>query len=166
MVTDNRSPITDHRILVIGYGNPLRQDDGVGWAAAEALAGKAVDGATIQVEAVHQLLPELAEPISAADLVIFIDASVEGEGEPGEIKQKRVRPSGEDPAAFSHHFRPARLLGYARELYGRFPPAYLFTITAARLGYGEGLSGVVETAVVDLTRQIEAIIGQIVKQSE
>jgi hydrogenase maturation protease len=151
-------------VLIIGYGNPLRQDDGAGWVAAEALAGKVVDGATLQVETEHQLLPELAEPISAADLVIFIDASVEGE--PGEIKRKRVRPSGEDPAAFSHHFGPARLLGYARELYGRFPPAYLFTVTVARLGYGEGLSGVVETAVIDLTRQIEAIIGQMVQQSE
>ena len=65
------------RTLIIGYGNPLRGDDGLGWQVASELA-KCVD-ALISVVAVHQLTPELAEPVSDADLVIFVDSSCDGE---------------------------------------------------------------------------------------
>lgn len=146
------------KVLVIGYGNPLREDDGVGWVAAEAV-GNAVTmfpGTQIDVETVHQLLPELADPISLADLVIFIDAAVSGK--PGEILQHVVMPQGEKPGAFSHQVGPAGLLESARVLYGRFPPAYLFTITAAQMGYSETLSPAVAAALPHLFAHIDALI--------
>jgi hydrogenase maturation protease len=48
--------------LIIGYGNPLREDDGVGWQVADQLL-KNSEG-SIKVLTAHQLTPELAEPIS------------------------------------------------------------------------------------------------------
>ena len=61
------------RSLVVGVGNPLREDDGVGWHLAEALAQTGVPTHTC-----HQLLPELAAELSQVDLVLFVDARAEG----------------------------------------------------------------------------------------
>ena len=50
--------------LIIGYGNPLRGDDGVGQAVARAFeAEAAIEGA--EVVSCRQLTPELAESFAA-----------------------------------------------------------------------------------------------------
>ncbi|MGB5058118.1 MAG: hydrogenase maturation protease, partial [Candidatus Promineifilaceae bacterium] len=107
--------------LLIGYGNPLRGDDGIGWRVVEEIANRQSPIAngqwdnphsalrTPQLIAVHQLLPELAEPISETDLVIFVDASVEGE--PGAIQVRTIEPAPPRIGAFTHHFDPAGVLG-------------------------------------------------------
>ena len=77
------------RRLVIGYGNRLRGDDGVGWEVASRLAA-AVPSEAAHILTVHQLTPELAEPVSEADLVIFIDAS--RVGEPGTWRCDHIKP--------------------------------------------------------------------------
>ena len=60
--------------LIVGYGNPLRGDDGVGQAVARAFAGEAaIDG--VDALACHQLTPELAERFAAAARVVLIDAA-------------------------------------------------------------------------------------------
>ena len=155
-------------ILLIGYGNPLRGDDGVGWRVIEEIANRQSSIANRQRDnpqsairnpqliAVHQLLPELAEPISEADLVIFVDASVAGE--PGAMAVRAIEPAPPRIGAFTHHFDPAGLLGYAREVYGRFPRAYLVTVTAVSLGYEETLSPTIEAALPGLLRQIQALM--------
>jgi Ni,Fe-hydrogenase maturation factor len=57
--------------LVIGIGNPLRGDDGVGrWLAQRA--GRWL--APAQLRTVQQLTPELAADIALASRVLFIDA--------------------------------------------------------------------------------------------
>ncbi len=150
-------------VLLIGYGNPLREDDGIGWRLVEELVnGQWPMGnhqsslVNPQFMAVHQLLPELAEPISQADLVIFVDAAVAGE--PGEIRRMDLSPVAERPGAFSHQVGPAGLLESARVLYGRYPPATLFTVTVAQMGYGEQLSPAVAAALPQLLHQIETRI--------
>ena len=59
-------------LLVIGYGNELRGDDGVGPAAARAVAGWNRPG--IVALDVHQLTPELADDVGQAGYVVFVDA--------------------------------------------------------------------------------------------
>jgi hypothetical protein len=66
------------RLLVIGYGNELRGDDGVGPAAARAVAAWNEPG--VQGIATHQLTPELADAIAGAEEVVFVDARI-GAGE-------------------------------------------------------------------------------------
>src|SRR5579863_2441204 len=63
------------RTLIIGIGNPLRGDDGLGWRAVESLRQIA---SLQEVETVtcHQLTPEMAESVSRAERVVFIDAYV------------------------------------------------------------------------------------------
>ncbi len=146
------------KVLIIGYGNPLREDDGIGWRVIEEFNNCQLSIVNCQLEtvAVHQLLPELAGDVSEAELVIFVDASVVGE--PGTISVQELEPVEQEMGAFTHHFDPAGLLGYARDLYGRFPQAYLVTITAVSLGYGEGLSPTIEMLVPDVLQQIKQII--------
>ena len=152
------------QVLVIGYGNPLREDDGIGWAAAAEIANWHIPNCALHVEQAHQLLPELADPISQADMVIFVDASVKGEA--GQITQQTIKPTIGLLTAFTHHFDPAGLLTYAGALYDHVPRAYLFTVTAASLGYKETLSPVVAQALPQLLAQIRDLLAEVVFSGE
>lgn len=148
---------TEIRVMVIGFGNPLRGDDGVGWVAAQQLAER-VDAEHVVALAVHQLTPELAEPISGVELVIFVDASEKSD--PGKLDAEWIEPVDAAGSATTHHFTPARLLGLARQLYGRSPRAELFTIGGADFGHREELSAKVSHACDLLVEQLEWIVNR------
>jgi len=113
--------------LVIGYGNCLRGDDGAG----PFVAGQVGEGAI----ACHQLTPELAEPISQAHRVVFVDAHA---GVPaGQIAIQPVAPRA---SAGIHRFDPEALLALSQQLYGRAPEAILIGIGGESFDLGEGLS--------------------------
>lgn len=138
--------------LVIGYGNTLRGDDGVGQVVALQLAQKYPD---MDILTPHQLLPELVEPISKAALVIFIDANVEGE--PGQITMRKIQPQdGGD--AFSHTVSPEGLLAGARDLFDHAPPAWLVTITGQDFDLCEQLSEPVLAAVPSLLDKLDDLL--------
>lgn len=160
------------RTLIIGVGNPLRGDDGVGQVAAQRLlersretvilsereksqcAGKneishsafaPLEMTGVSVRAVHQLTPELAATFSEYERVIIIDASAENKA--GQITVEQVEPATVLPHTLTHHFTPAQLLALARELFQANPPLYLVTIGGASFDYGEELSSQVATAL-------------------
>lgn len=56
----------------------LRGDDGVGPLVAETVAGWGLPG--VRALAVQQLVPELAEMVAAASLVVFVEAGPGPEG--------------------------------------------------------------------------------------
>lgn len=134
------------KLLVIGYGNPLRGDDGFGYRAAERIPG---------AMAVHQLTPELMDAIAQADRVIFLDAAAEGA--PGEIRRRPVAPSVES-IAFTHHATPGSLLAGALALYGRAPEAEIITVSGADFSLSFGLSAPVAAALEEVLRVISALI--------
>ena len=134
------------RLLVIGYGNPLRGDDGIGSQIAYGLAKLAGDSTRVLV--VHQLTPELAEPISEADLVIFIDACYEGI--PGNWTCETIRPDPSPPQAFTHNFTPATLLSFASALLGANPGALLISVAGGLFDCGEVLSPSVAAVVPEI----------------
>ena len=147
----NHSPLTT--ALIIGYGNPLRSDDGFGWQASRLLA-EALAGRDVEVITCHQLTPELAEPLSQSARAVFIDA--EAEGVPGEIHFRTVGPEAPASSSFTHTCTPSGLLASAQRLYGRCPEAIIVTVTALSFEFGESLSPVVSASVagaVDRVRQ-------------
>jgi Ni,Fe-hydrogenase maturation factor len=79
---------TERGILVIGYGNTLRRDDGVGVRAAEMMAADA-RFTDVEVLTAYQLTPELSLDIATASLVVFVDADVRGL--PGSIEVRELR---------------------------------------------------------------------------
>src|SRR3989339_2081336 len=64
------------KILVICYGNPAREDDAIGPSIAEDLEKLNLSG--IAVDSDYQLTVEDAALVAEHDVVIFVDASLEG----------------------------------------------------------------------------------------
>lgn len=147
-------------MLIIGYGNPLRTDDGLGWRAAYRLAASLKD-APVEALAVHQLTPELGESIRGAGLVIFIDAS--HEGQPGTWTCAPVERDATPSPALVHHLTPARLLAYAQALFGASPPALMISVTGASFGYGEKLTRRVEAVLPGVIRHARARVARQVR---
>jgi hydrogenase maturation protease len=138
-------------LLVIGYGNPLRGDDGVGVHVAHLLGDSGVSPEA-SILARHQLTLELAEPISRAAGVIFVDASALAS--PGEIIEQVVEAQTA-PGPWTHDASPEGLLSAALELYGHAPPATLIGVGGADFGFGENLSPVVEALVPQIVDRVE-----------
>jgi hydrogenase maturation protease len=146
-----KSIATDAPVLVIGYGNVLRGDDGAGWVAARRLARR-LPRRLASVLMVHQLLPELAEPISRAKRAIFIDA--DERLAPGQVCQKIVEPLDRADGTIGHHQSPEGLLRLARDLYGRAPEALVFSIGAAGFEFRPTLSTPVRRALPGLLQSV------------
>lgn len=148
-------PISDST-LIVAYGNPLRGDDGVGWQAAILLSRELKD--QVQVLTRHQLTPELAETLSEASRVIFIDAAAQGPA--GQIQCCSIQRADELTAQpFTHHVAPADLLTAAHTLYGHAPVGYLITVNGGSFGYTETLSPAVEAALPGVLAQVKEIVG-------
>jgi hydrogenase maturation protease len=140
------------RLLIIGYGNPLRGDDGFGYQAAERLRDLIHDP-DIEILAVHQLTPELMDPLSRAGQAIFLDATTGPT--PGEVQERIVEP---DPAAarnFTHHFTPETLVASARALFGRAAPSTLITCAGTQFDCSYVLSQPVQ---ISLDRTVIAVL--------
>ena len=138
-------------VLVIGYGNAMRTDDGLGRHAAERLAhDPRLAGAT--VIACHQLTPELALDVSRAALVVFVDASHDRPA--GTFTIERMERTGRGDSGWSHQFSPSSLIALTGELYGPSPDVYLVSVGVESLQLGDRLSPVVEAA---LPRLVDAV---------
>jgi hydrogenase maturation protease len=142
-------------ILVIGYGNTLRTDDGLGWHAAERLADDPrLDGVTVIGR--HQLTPELALDVSRASLVVFVDA---GHGHPaGTFTIERMQATASSGAGWSHILSPSSLVALARDLYGRAPDVVIFRVGVESLMIGDRLSPVVEASLPGLVDAVAELI--------
>ncbi|HUN88629.1 MAG TPA: hydrogenase maturation protease [Terriglobales bacterium] len=146
-------------ILVIGYGNPMRGDDGVGPVIAEELSKRLRDpDSKVQVVACHQLNPELAEPIAETRAVIFIDASADLK--PGEVRVTAIAPDRFSPGAFVHSMKPSALLATASELFGQAPPAKSVGIGASSFDVGTHLTPQVQKAVSVAVAAVEKEIAR------
>jgi Ni,Fe-hydrogenase maturation factor len=165
-------------VLVIGYGNALRTDDGVGWHAARLLAGDP-RLADVIVVAEHQLTPELAFDLSLASLVILLDATTEtpagtvtvrsiaepraaagGGAETGAGPRGPGEAAGIPPGASSHHVDPELLLVLARQLYGRAPEAVVVSVGVSEMGLGEGLTPAVEAALPAVANIVARLVAE------
>jgi hydrogenase maturation protease len=151
------------RVLIIGYGNPLRADDGVGWQAARRLAELRQDE-FVETLALHQLTPELAEPISRADLVIFIDAS--HDGNPGSWKCERLVAGTTAGNSLAHHFTPASLLTYAQAIFQASPFALVISFSGASFAYREQLTPSVEKALPQVIQHVREQIARLHSKPE
>lgn len=126
------------QILIYGYGNPGRQDDGLGiaftqkledWASKNQIAGVGFDRN-------YQLNIEDAATIATKDLVIFADASKE---EIQDFCLSKVNSSCE-VAFTTHAASPGYLVQLCKELFQKEPPVFLLHIRGYEWAFQEGLS--------------------------
>jgi hydrogenase maturation protease len=119
--------------LVIGYGNTLRSDDGVGVKVVEAIAAREYPEVTTITQ--HQLTPELAVDIAQVAQVIFVDVAL-GERE---VRVVELKPETSSNWA-THQQHPAQLLTLSQTLYGHLPRAWWILIPGENFAFGEDLS--------------------------
>jgi len=141
----------DSDLLVIGYGNTLRRDDGVGPRVAGAVEGLRLPG--VRTVACAQLTPELADPLSQAGAALFVDAAV---GHSGRVRMRRIDPS-DSSQILAHTPDPRTLLALARDAFGRAPEAWLLTVPAEDLGFGEQLSSAAKRGLRKALREVRAL---------
>ena len=123
------------RVLVLGYGNPDRKDDGAAWFVLEKLRADPPGGAELDIA--HQLEIDHAERIAQFDLVLFVDAATADTPEPLTVIEVSAAP---EPQATTHHILPTDVLAFARKFYGRCPRALVVRIRGSDFGFGSELS--------------------------
>jgi hydrogenase maturation protease len=136
--------------VVIGYGNTLRGDDGVGPRVASLLGRRRPD---VRALAVHQLTPELAAVVAECEIAVFVDARVGG-------SRVEVRPA--EPVAsvppLGHVAAPEAVLALAAALYGRCPRAWTVGVPVERLGFGVRLSRGARSAATAALTAVRALL--------
>jgi len=124
---DNPGPaVAGPRVLVYGYGNPGRQDDGAGVALVDALEAWARGGDRpwLIFDRNYQLNVEDALEASRHDVVVFVDAAADHD-EP--FRFRALQPAA-SVSFTTHAMRPESVLGLCRDLYGARPVGRLLTI--------------------------------------
>ncbi|MCS7221440.1 MAG: hydrogenase maturation protease [Anaerolineae bacterium] len=152
------------RILVLGYGNLNRQDDGIGFHVINELArrwgrqpfepqddGLSRLGGSVDLAFVPQLVPELAEVLADYDEVYFVDAHTGAYEEP--IRWETLKRAYA-PSAFTHHMTPVTLLEITAALYGRAPMGRLISVRGYRFGFGVELSLEAQKLCEEVAEQI------------
>jgi hydrogenase maturation protease len=139
-------------ILILGYGNSLRSDDGAGRRVAEKIAQQQWEG--VLSLSLHQLTPELAEELSQARAAIFVDAIA---SDTAKVSVKTLKPE-EIGGDFSHFTDPSSLLALAQALYGKAPPAWWVLVPGINFAMGEILSAVAEVGVAEAVAVVEQLI--------
>lgn len=124
------------KILLIGYGNPGRLDDGLGPGLAAAVESEGLPGLTVESD--YQLSVEDSHLVAKHDVVIFADADVACE-EPFYFRRMIC---GESQLSFSSHdVSPGEVMSLARSLFGADTEAYILGIRGYEFNsFGERLS--------------------------
>ena len=138
-----------NKLLLLGYGNPDREDDGVAWhilraltirlglASPESYEDEFPESAQIDFAFHLQLTPEMAEDISAYEYVCFIDAHTGSIPEP--VRLINVESEFQN-SPFTHHLTPQSLLSMCETIYEKKPDAALLSIRGYRFLFSRELS--------------------------
>ena len=144
--------VVEPKILIYGYGNPGRQDDGLGnafieklqeWTKEEGLKG-------FEFDSNYQLNIEDAAEIAEKDLVIFVDASTE------DIEDFILTPVDESAkvAFTTHAASPGYIVKLCSDLFAKYPATYLLHIKGYEWEFKEGLS---EKAIINMEMALQDI---------
>ena len=139
--------------LVIGYGNSLRSDDGIGIEVATVIDGWHLP--EVRSLALHQLTPELAAELALVERVIFIDAR---QGiDPAVVELHRLKPSVS--AEFPTHLGdPGVLLSLAQAIYGKCPQAWWIIVPGENFQLGDRLSPLAQQGIDRALKQIKSLL--------
>lgn len=143
-------------ILIIGYGNTLRSDDGVGQRVAELVGEWELQN--VRSLSVHQLTPELAEAISQAELVIFVDAYPATPQQGLQVHYLSSSGGGRVENNLGHTGDPRSLLTLSQFVYNHAPPAWWILVPAVNFEFGEQFSTETAQGIQDALAQIQQII--------
>lgn len=119
------------KILLYGFGNPARGDDGLGPALAAAIEELGISNLT--VDANYQLTVEDAAEIAGYDAVVFADAATQG---PTPFWFSRIDDTsiGSSIGWTSHSVSPVQVVALARGMFASKVAAYTLGIRGYEFG--------------------------------
>ncbi len=110
------------KVLVIGFGNPAREDDGLGPAVADLVEKAAIAGVNVDID--YQLSVEHAADVADHAVVVFVDASVDAQ-----YPYVFEPVTGVVTESFSSHsVTPEQVIGLAEKLFNKKPRGYILGI--------------------------------------
>jgi hydrogenase maturation protease len=126
------------KILIYGYGNPGRQDDGLGISVVERIEKwirkHKLD--FVKTDCNYQLNIEDAAEIADKELVIFVDATKE---DINDFLITTVEPSNKIQFT-SHSISPSYLLNLCNVIYNKSPDVYLLHIKGYKWEFMETMT--------------------------
>ena len=139
----------EKKVLIYGYGNPGRKDDGMGIKITEMIEEwkTAHDLYQIDVDSNYQLNVEDAEKVSQYDIVIFADASQETDLT--NFRLTEVEPNEQKVEFTMHAVSPAYIVHLCQKLFHKKPEAKLLSIKGYRWEFEEGIS---DSALLNMER--------------
>ena len=122
------------KVLLYGFGNPGRGDDGLGPALAAAIEASGVPG--VVVDSNYQLTVEDAAEVVGYTSVVFADAATQGPGPFwfSRIDDTEIERAGNPVGWSSHSVSPAQVVALARRLFASNVDAYTLGIRGYQFG--------------------------------
>jgi len=135
-------------ILVIGIGNPLRCDDGVGAYVAECIEAKGLSG--VKVWIAQQLQVEDLERMLEFKRIILVDASIAGPP----LEFRPIERSAGQVLASSHHLSAETFMSLASSIYHKNLDMHLCSIKGNCFDVGDKLSAPVQERAQEAVKLI------------
>ena len=140
--------------VVIGVGNPLRSDDGVGCFVAREL--QELNLPDVHIKITQQLHVEFLEEISFEQTIIVIDASISGE----EISFCKIDDNSEKRLTSSHHLGLPVFISLAQKIYKKDLDIRLCSIRGNCFEMGDVLSTKTAVYAQQAIKLIKAFISK------
>jgi len=141
--------------LVIGYGNPLRGDDGIAGVVLEEVHRLASSLQDVKLLYRHQLDIVDAELIRLCKAVVFVDAHASEDL--SNLELRRIVPSAATASHTVHISSPEELLRLVNEVYEAYPQAFLCAVKGYDFSLGAPITepaldaaGVAAREIIDL----------------
>ena len=137
------------KLLLLGYGNPDRQDDGVAWhilramtlklglLAPESYEDEFPEDGPLDFAFFLQLTPEMADDIASYERICFVDAHTGNIPVP--VRMIEVESEFQH-SPFTHHLTPQSLMSMCETLHGCKPQAALLSVRGYYFGFSRELS--------------------------
>lgn len=151
-------------ILIAGFGNLLRNDDGCGVLLLKRLQAESFPAGVRLFEVGIGGISLVQELLTPCDALIVLDA-IEGDS-PGDVRvmeitsrtSRRAEPKSNDEFADIHYAEPGRAIALADEI-GVLPrKVYLVGCVSSSTELGDQLSPVVEAALAPATRAVKQLV--------
>lgn len=146
-------------VVVIGIGNDLRRDDGVGIAVADALEALAIPNVVVKTGIADPM--SLLEAWTGARLAVIIDAAIANPLTPGRIRRCALTDLATQPDGLSSHGLDISRTYALGQALGRVPgELVVFTVEVPDAGHGIGMTPPVAGAVPEVVDRVMAEINR------
>ena len=150
------------RVVIVGVGNPLARDEGLGPRAIAVLKRRGLPDGVKAIDAGTDLLAAIPD-LEGAERAVLIDA-VQAGCEAGTIHrftlEDLLERAGEgSPWRSAHDLTVVAAVRLAEAAGTPLPPTVVFGVEPGEVGLGEGLTPAVEAALDELVETVLAEVG-------